>query len=380
MHSSRPAAISKPSQRSALLFHPTSFPRRSRALAVVLAASMISPCAVRHCAAQPTTDEMLDAIVARGATIFSARIEFEVTSIIKRGEREVVDQSDQYVLTISGDDWILRYDDSPNFTMNFNDSSIRFYQTESEKTGIYRSLQMSAPETIDDALGSSYAFSVARHGTLWYRRQIEFVDRQRHRAKQQPGKPIDGHSTFVFQWRVGEMDLDDAIVVVPQSIRKDLAGYLKLYAAPSLGYALPRIDYVTIDGQLTRRIESSDFIELEDELYFPKFTRLIAYAQGERHITDFKVSKIEYVNQDLPKEEFAVQIPPDTRVRDSRPGTPQAVFHLGNQKGIDAVAQIVEGSDSRSNRFSLRVGCLVANGLLVFLLVVVWVRRQCRSN
>jgi outer membrane lipoprotein-sorting protein len=342
---------------------------------VALLASMTSPCP-----AQSTTDEMIDAVVARGTALFSAKIAFQMTSTIAEGEREIVEETQRYILSLSGEDWILRHPPFPDFIMNFDDSTIHFYQTESEKTGIHRSLQMSAPTTIAELLSRDYSLSAARNGTLWYRPQLDFIDQQRHRVERRDGEVIDGHSTVLLRWRVGARDLDDAIIVVPRKMQEDLAGFLHLYTAPSLAYALPRIDYLTLDGQLARRYESSEFVEVDRNLFFPKWSRCIAYDEGERHSTTFTVSDIEHVNQDLPNEEFKVKVPKGTRVRDSRPGSPQLVFQLGNQKDIDEVTEVVDATNSKDVRFGFRMACLAANGLLVLLLLTLWIRRQCRLS
>lgn len=335
---------------------------------------------ISSCPAQSTTDEMLDAVVARGTALFSARLTFEVNSTIAQGERDIVEDTRRYVLSISGEDWILRHPNFPDFIMNFHDSTIHFYQTESEKTGIHRSLQMSAPTTIDEQLARDYSLSVTRNGTLWYRRQLNFIDEQRHRVERKNGETIDGHATVLFRWRVHSDDLDDAIIVVPPAMQGDLAGYLHLYAAPSLGYALPRIDYLTVGGQLARRYESTDFVEVDQNLFFPKRTQCIAYGDRERHLTTLTVSNIEHVNQDLPTDEFKVNVPQGTRIRDSRPGSPQLVFRLGEQKELAEVTDVVDGTNSRAISFNFRIACIAANGLLVMLLLALWIRRQCQSK
>ncbi len=343
-------------------------------LALLIAKSISLPCN-----GQTTTDEMLDAVIARGTALFSAKIAFEVKTTVERGKQEELDHVDNYILSVTGQDWILRQPGVPDFSMHRDDSTTRFYQTTSDR-GVYRAMHMAAPETIDELIGGDYTFAVTRNGTFWYRSQLTFVDKQRTRVERRAGEPIDGQPTVHFRWRVDTHDLDEAIVVLSPAIRKDLACYLDVYAAPNLGYAIPRIDYLTLDGQLARRYQSSDFVEVDSGLFFPKSTRCIAVSDGQRRTTAFQVSSIEHVNQDLPEQEFDVRIPPDTRVRDSRPGSPQVVFHLGDQKGVDDVAQMLGTAGSKSRHFNFRMACLTANGLLVLLLLFVWIRRQCCSS
>ena len=59
---------------------------------------------VRPVLAQTTNDEMLDAVVSRGTAVFSAKITFEFSSTTRRGEPEVLDESQQHTLSISGED------------------------------------------------------------------------------------------------------------------------------------------------------------------------------------------------------------------------------------------------------------------------------------
>ena len=188
---------------------------------------------------------------------------------------------------------------------------------------------------------------------------------------------MQGIKTTVLEWPVSLSEVDQAYVVVPGQVGTTFSGFLRVFAAPEYGFALPRIDYVSTDGTLLRRYESNDFIEVHSGLFYPRASRCLSFNGPRTDTTTFSMSEIQYVNQDLPTGEFDIDVPADTRVRDSRPGKPQAAFRLDEQSDVEDVHEIVSHDKEPHNAISFRLFCLGLNGLLATLFAFLWARNRC---
>ena len=284
--------------------------------------------------AAPPVDELIDGVVARSAAIYQAQIDFDVTE--QQGARtDLLQQvrSDRYQLTVSGTDWLLRYADSPNLIMKRDAATLRYYETESSAGEKHRSLHFDAAKTLDEAQGDNPLFTVLRHGTFWYPVQAGFVDRGRDTARIVDQQTLAGVDTYALQWEVTGPDFDEALIVIPPQIARERKAYLRIYVAPALGHALPRIEYRTIDNTVAKRYESAEFTEIDHGVFYPRVAQCITDHPHQSFRTEFQVHDIQHVNQQIPSETFDIRIPARTRVRDSRPGLPRTVFRAGKNYG-----------------------------------------------
>jgi hypothetical protein len=344
---------------------------------LVLFSMMVAVAGMRLARAAPPKDDLIDGVVARSVAVYQAQVDFGVR------EREGADaeslreiRSDRYQLTVSGTDWLLRYADSPNLMMKRDAATLRYYETDSPDGKRYRSLHLNAAQSLEDAQGQNTLFTVMRHGSFWYPAQATFVDRERNSARLVDQQTLAGVDTYALQWEVAGPDFDEALIVIPPPIARQRKGYLRIYVAPALGYVLPRIEYRTIDDTVVKRYESSDFIEADRGIFYPRLARCATDHADWSFSTEFRVHSIQHVNQQIPAETFAIRFPAKTRVRDSRPGRPKTVFLLEEPMGIGNLESILTCASPRPSWSILRKACLGLNAAAVLSLIVLWVRRQ----
>ncbi len=328
-------------------------------------------------AAPPAIDELIDGVVARSTAVYQAQIDFTLTE--RHGPTvETAQQvrSDRYELSVAGPDWLLRYADSPNLIMKHDAVTLRYYETPSRRDGVDRSLHIDAPQTLDNAVGENAAYTSLRHGTFWYPAQATYVDRQRGKAQLVEEQRLAGVNTYVLQWQVDVLDFDEALIVIPPRIAKQRKGYLRIHVAPDLGFALPRIEYRAIDDETVKRFESSDFVQVDSDIYYPRSSQCITRHADQSFLTDFQVHDIRHVNQKLPGETFTLQIPARTRMRDSRPGLPTTVLVLDQPLHLDELETTLHLGSPVQSRSLLRVVCFILNAVAVLSLIVLWLRKR----
>lgn len=315
-------------------------------------------------------DPTVQAIASRAEALFSATFDFEVRQL------DTNNATERYRFAVSGNEWSLRYADSQNAIVCTDDATLRYYESKTSAGEPCYSLHLTAPESLASAVGSNYLFAVNRLGTFWYRSQVEFIVSQS--AQRLPDKEIHGQHTIGLRWPVSLADVDDAFVVMPNSITADFAGYLRVYAAPKLGFALLQIDYINAKGQLLCRYESRDFIEVDHQLFFPTVSRCTTFEDSEASSFEFHVSSIKHANQDIPDDEFDIVIASNARVRDSRPGFTQAAFRLSEQADISEIQKRLKKPDtSRPTWATVRNLLFAVNALLAMLFSSLWIRKRC---
>lgn len=327
--------------------------------------------------APPAIDELIDGVVARATAVYQAQVDFTMTEKqqpVTDAAQEV--RSDRYALSMAGPDWLLRYADSPNLIMKHDDVTLRYYETESRSGSINRSLHIDAPRTLDHAAGDNAAYTSLRHGSFWYPSQVTYVDRHRATAQFIEEQTVAGVRAYALQWEVPGTDFDEAFLIIPPQIANQGQGLLRIYVAPDLGYALPRIEYRSVDNQVVKQFESSDFVQVDTDIYYPRRSQCVTSHSQLSYQTDFQVHDIRYVNDKLPQETFALQIPAQTRVRDSRPGLPKTVMILDQPQRLEDLETSLHLGLPVEPRNVLRTICCALNALAVISLIGLWLRKR----
>ncbi|MDG2385440.1 MAG: hypothetical protein P8N76_27460 [Pirellulaceae bacterium] len=347
---------------------------RHRSLQFVLLGAASAVCQSAS-SATISSDSTIDALIARARSIYSVRVDFTLTTKSQNEETQ-----NQYRFSQAGNDWALRYPNSPAILMNTRDATFRFYETTTPSGKIYRALHLTPAQSLGAAIGSNYACAAARVGTFWYDKQLDFIDQNRHQAVILTDQRILGIPTTMLEWPVQYSQLGSAFVIVPGQVDKSFAGFLRIFTAPAFGYAIPRMDYVSAEGKLLRRYEANDFVEIGDSLFFPQVARCISFHPHHRTSTTFSIEQIDFVNTDLPKDEFDLQVPGNARVRDSRPGSAHSVFHLEEQSDLEGIHKLIQQDPNQTSALSFRFLVFAINLLLVTFLIFLWTRQQCDSS
>jgi hypothetical protein len=103
---------------------------------------------------------------------------------------------------------------------------------------------------------------------------------------------------------------------------------LRLYIAPSLGYALPRADGLTEGGgEVVQRVEQTDFRQYTDTIYLPSKTekKMVGKSYSPTNKGGIEVirelytlSDIQMVNEAIPESDFIIPVPAGVEVVDLR--------------------------------------------------------------
>ncbi len=331
----------------------------------------------RHSRADYTPDELIDGVVARSAAIYQAQFAFEMAQ--KNGpslETQQIERSSHYQLTVAGNDWILRYGGSPNLIMNREHATVRYYEAHDPQGNRQQSLHITAPLTLENARGQNLLYTVPRHGTFWYPAQAAFVDRRRNDAQLVQRYTWADLPVTVLQWQISAEDFDEAILVIPPQMANRRQGLLRVHVAPDLGCALPRIEYCCPDGEVVKRFESSDFVEIEKDLFFPQHTECVTWLADQATVSEFRLREVRFVNRSIPDEIFAFPIPAQTRVRDARPGLPRTVFQLKQSLPFEELETTLAPQRPNTSWHPFRAICLSLNLLAVFTLLLLWLRKR----
>ena len=331
----------------------------------------------RHVRADRHLEELIDGVVARSAAIYQAQFEFEMEDKLGPSlETQQLERSSHYQLTVAGNEWILRHGGSPNLMMNREDASVRYYEAKDAQGNRQQSLHITAPLSLEAARGQNLLYTVPRHGTFWYPTQAAFVHQHRDAAQLVEQYESAGAQVAVLQWQISAEDFGEALLVIPPEIAKRRQGLLRVHVAPDLGSALPRIEYCSPDGNVAKRFECSDFVEIEEDLFFPHHTKCITWVADQVAVSEFRLRDIRFVNRSIPDETFAFPVPAQTRVRDARPGFPRTVFQLKTALPFEELETTLAPPRADSSWRPLCAVCLLINLLAVFTLLLVWLRKR----
>lgn len=315
----------------------------------------------------------IQAIASRAESLYSARIAFTITSNVYEKTPKSL------TLTVAGAEWALRYNHSNNIIINREDALLRYLETSSAKGHLWHSLHLTTPQSQTSMLGSNYAFAASRLGTFWYHSQLQYT--QKTEAEWIPSKQINGYRTIALRWPVSAQEIGEAFVVVPSSIKNNFKGYLRVHAAPELGHALVRIDYVDQRGQLLRRYDCRDFEKIDTDLFFPWVSRVTTFEGSQSQSFEFHIEDVEFANQQIPASDFDIHVPAETRIRDSRPGFVNAAFRLGDQASLKEIERLLHDTDSNKSLWSRRRTIfLIVNVIFALYLSAIWMHRRWARN
>jgi len=198
---------------------------------------------------------------------------------------------------------------------NHDGRLLRYTETRQEDGSVRQSLTVDAPESPF----KNSPYPPARAGTLWYASTRRFVRERSGSARRLEAASVNGVETQPLEWDVAPGDAYSAF----ESINAMLAGggKLRLYVAPRLGNALPRVEYVDRFGTVQSRFDSHVFKEVAPGVFLPTSYRIDQGAYRE----SCELTTIDRVNRPVPPSAFVLPIPPGTSVEDVRPKRKDAV-------------------------------------------------------
>jgi len=330
--------------------------------------------------------DCLDGLITRGTGLYSACVDFEYrdstsgdesqpagsTPTSASSDAKVSPQS--LVLSVQGEDWVLRYQGAENFRMTRQQASVTLTSVLDRMTGEpSRTLLVEAPVPLREWMAQEESCRVWRLGAIPWERQLEFLERQRSVLERVGTERIGANDCEVLRCPVDRLDFDSGFVVLPLGLAQEKKGWLRIAVAPDLGFALVRMEYLTASGMSLVQWTSDDFRSVGDDTYFPFRSRLVTKLPRGQRVQEYLVREVTHWNAALPDYTFSLQVPFGTRVRDSRPGVPSTVFTLEDQPQLEMLNRVLAPDTPESSSPFWRNLILLLNGMGLLCLVIYWV-------
>jgi hypothetical protein len=325
--------------------------------------------------ASETTD-LVEGVVGRAEAIVSGRFEYRVTWTEGHpGEHNL--------LILSGPSWRVNHLDHRVERINHRGKYLEVHHNRQHDGSIRTSCRIEAPRGLQERLPMPPWFA----GTPWYRQTVAYIKDHKAQARLTGGAEVDGIAAKVLEWDVPQADRYAAFYGI--SSRLNNGGKLRLYVAPQLGFVLPRIETVDPQGRVATRFDSTGFKEVGAGLFFPKQCGYRDFDENgvpddKIHFNQYEILRVEKVNEAIPEEDFAVQLPAGTSVADER--TPQTVyFDLGDitesmPDDLRDSLRLEKVPPPRTWRRAIVLGLAIGACALCVLVVVYAVRRRHRGR
>lgn len=325
-------------------------------------------------------NRLIDGVISRSSAIHSIQITYTQRSYTLLNGQRTDENTFRARMVVDGSDWVIRYGGSRNFRMQRGNAALSFTEIESDDgKQTFRSLYVEEPKALEELINENPFFAAARLGQFLYASQIEFIDRHRQRAVVRGERQAGEYATTELEFPVVATDFHAAMLIIPQGIGRARRGQLRICVAPTLGYALPRIEYVTQEGIVEHEIVADEFVDEGNGIYFPRRAQVRTRSAESEDVVDFVVHEVSGLNLPLHSEGFTMKIPIGTRVSDSRPGVPPTSFEIQNQKQLDELNRAL-GSPRPDSTWNRRRLLLTVNSLCFLVCLTIYAIRRCLQS
>ncbi len=317
-----------------------------------------------------TPDSLVDGVLARAEAIFSGRFEYRVTSGDASSTKQPQETRAGFIL--SGPSW--RIDDRGFHveSINYRGKYYEVRRTPQPDGSTHTSLEIRATQDLFSMAPPRPPYFA---GTLWHKSTIEYIRLHKSSARVAGEKTIAGIPTSIIEWDISASDKFGAFHAITQPLMN--GGVLRLFVAPQLGYALPRVEHVDRQGNVETRFEATGFREVNQGIYMPKFLLYQVFEKGGAPgwYNRYEVVQVDGINQPIPDEAFSTSLPIGTVVADRATNTSHD-FVVGNLGGsladVDARIENAAQPRWRVGRYAMVVGSAI--GILFCITVLIWRR------
>ena len=218
--------------------------------------------------AASSADDLIQGVLARADTVFSGRIKYRVTIGFPQTKEEKA-RGAEIVFAASG--W-RREDNFPVAAPARGEkgkaveAALDIYQVVSVSHG-GKSVEYRATKQQDGTFRRSANVTMAKPlmsektagppvfaGSLWLDCTREYIQQHKSRVRLLPKSVVGGIDVEIREWDVPPSDR--SVVLGGYNPLMSNGGKLRLYVAPSLGFVLPRAEFVAPDGKIAMSYES----------------------------------------------------------------------------------------------------------------------------
>ena len=280
------------------------------------------------------TGELIDRMIARTSAVFSGRMEYTFKMPYNPAPEPV-----KY--SFSANSWALRFS-TGRAEINDEGTFVEYVPG----TGITNKGEPrnTARITLAEKKKRHHPFPPYFAGTFWYDQTVDYIKAHVSKARNAGGIQVDGIKCLLLQWDLGPEEVYNAFGSLSEPLKK--GGRLNLYVAPSLGYALPKIEYVTTDGKVEEEFQARDFLEEFPGVFIPRAFQLEVKSTG--FYVKYRMTKIEKINQDIPHSDFSVTLPSETTVGDTRFKKTATVLTVGEPTASADLSESLRNEAQRS--------------------------------
>ena len=336
-----------------------------------------------------TVGETIDGVVSRAGAIVSGRFSYVCSIQNFKGDRPLDSRTfPESTVSLFDGDWAERNKSGTLILVNRNGYFLDYSATAQPDGSIAHRVQMEPPRNLSSRREMNAPPLFA--GTFWYPQHLKYVASHVANARLVERTQISGVPTDKIELRVPKEDYRKAYHYLIPALEQ--GGIIRFYVARQLGYVLPRIELVSLDGAVTQSYEATEFSQVAPGIFFPgKIALNTELAAGGPSPNRFHVGftiRAELVNQAIPESDFVVPLPMSTAVHDARDQEHPFAFKLSGGITSDTlIDQSVEQrrtkptSDLRRWKGAVGVGLFSGSVIAIaFVLTSRWRRRSRLSK
>lgn len=321
--------------------------------------------------ADVNTADVVQGVLARTEALVSGQLHYTIESGFSN--QDDGSYSQEYRLVFQGSSWRLTgLGPTVHREKVSHAAKTVEYQREPQPDGT-----TSASARVDDKsllLNENQPYHPTCAGTIWFAQTIDYITNHHEMVQYKGRETINNVACIVLEWNISHEDRYKAFSTI--NALNHEGGTLRIFVAPQLGYALPRIEHLSPDGTVSTYFDSTDFKEYGG-VFLPRTSRyqLISPGGTPGFFVEHRISEITDVNESIAAEEFAVSVPDGTTIADQRGQDGAKIFEAYSGMIPEDIADIlVAGETNRPSRSrAIYVGLFIG---AIFLVVLFGVRKS----
>lgn len=282
------------------------------------------------------------------------------------------------ILTIAGPEWLLRWPNYAGVQMSRGEYYATYTENVNPDSSLNRALLLELPQgTLREYFWRDPWRRVVRCGSVPFPEMLDYISAHRDKAEYVGKESRGGVNMEILQWIVDQDSYDSVFHFTLPYLYEGRTARLRIFVARELGYAIPRVEFASDNGNVKFWIEASDFRLVGDSIFFPFNWKMINEAEGGRVLLEFEMLSVDNVNEAIPDATFELFVPKGTRVRNGLPGQ-EAVFRIGEDVKMDKIdlvlnaARLRSGGSPSGRPWGRGRMLLVANSILALAVLAVW--------